>query len=152
MQTVQTMPRKTVWAAGLIILVLAALGGYQGWRRSGSDADQSADGGLPLTAPASNARAASPLAEPSAAGLTEAQVRDIARQEARAALHRPASAADDSADSDDAAPAGAASTAGANLRPAAQAPSRPAAAAPAPDRPIAAPPPTSDSPSQPPLF
>jgi two-component system sensor histidine kinase DesK len=157
MDTVPTMPKKTVWAAGLIILALAALGTYQGVRRAGTDSDNS-DSGLPtLTAPATNAKVASPLAEPITPILTEDQVRDIARQEARAALRRSDTAPTDTAGASETngetaagATASAARPAGGNaIAPAA---SRPAAPVPTPPAPAPAPAPGGNSPGSPPLF
>jgi hypothetical protein len=86
-----TVPPRLVTAVALILLVLAGLGVYQGWRRSGLGDTDSGDAGLlTLTAPgAAAAKTASALADPSALGLNEAQVREIARQEARAALGQP---------------------------------------------------------------
>lgn len=83
--------RRAVWAAGAAIVLLAIVGAYQGWRRSAADADvaSSTDGLLPVTN-AVAARQASALLEPPAPALTEAQIRTIARQEAQAALTRPA--------------------------------------------------------------
>ena len=80
-----------MWTAGAAIVLLAIVGAYQGWQRSAADADvaSSTDGLLPVTN-AVAARQASALLEPPAPALTEAQIRTIARQEAQAALTRPA--------------------------------------------------------------
>lgn len=84
--------RRAVWTAGAAIVLLAIVGAYQGWRQGTAEADVAASGEglLPLTN-AVAARQASALAEPPAPVLTEAQIRTIARQEAQAALTRPAS-------------------------------------------------------------
>jgi hypothetical protein len=80
-----------VWTAAAALVALAIVGAYQGWQRSAADADVagSTDGLLPVTN-AVSARQASALAEPPPPVLTEAQIRTIARQEAQAALTRPA--------------------------------------------------------------
>ena len=115
--------RRAVWAAGAALIALALIGAYQGWRRGTQEADVAAstDGLLPTTN-AVAARQAAPLAEPPPPILTEAQIRTIARQEAQAAMTRPASTADSEGPSP------------------APPVSRPAPA-PAPERPIANPPP-----------
>jgi hypothetical protein len=83
--------KQSVWAAAAALIALAAFGLYQGWQRSAADADvtASSDGLLPTTNPVA-AKNASALVEPPPPILTEAQIRTIARQEAQAALTRPA--------------------------------------------------------------
>jgi hypothetical protein len=84
--------RRAVWTAGAAIAVLALVGAYQGWRRGTTEVDvaTSTEGLLPVTN-AVAAKQASALAEPPPPVLTEAQIRTIARQEAQAAISRPAS-------------------------------------------------------------
>ncbi|HTK34272.1 MAG TPA: hypothetical protein VL358_03150 [Caulobacteraceae bacterium] len=91
----ETVPRKLVVAVAFILVGLAGLGVYQGLRRSGAGDADAVDAGLPpLTAPgAAGAKTASAITDPQTPALTEAQVREIARQEARAALGQPRTAA-----------------------------------------------------------
>ena len=83
--------KRAVVLAAVALIALAGYGAYQGWQRSAADADVTAstDGLLPITN-AVTARNASALVEPAPPILTEAQIRTIARQEAQAALTRPA--------------------------------------------------------------
>jgi len=84
--------KRAVWLAAVALVAVAGYGLYQGWQRGTADADvaASADGLLPTTSPVA-AKNASALVEPAPPILTEAQIRSIARQEAQAALTRPAS-------------------------------------------------------------
>jgi 2-oxoglutarate dehydrogenase E2 component (dihydrolipoamide succinyltransferase) len=106
----EVMPKKAVVAAAVVLALVAALGAYQGWRRSGADEAQvAADGSLlPTTAAVSGVRQASALVE-TAPTLSEAQVREIARQEVRASLRGDSSSSSESAPSTPAAPAAGAS-------------------------------------------
>ena len=140
-----TVPRKAVLAVAFILLVLACLGVYQGWRRAGSGETES-DGGVgSLTSPVAGAKTASALAEAAAPPMTEAQVREIARQEARAALGlgKPATPASSESDETSATP---------TAKPATAAPAAPKLAEqPALQTPVA-PPPAPAAGGQAPLF
>lgn len=94
----EVMPKKAVVAAAIALVAVAAVGAYQGWRRSSADEAQTgADGNLlPTTAAVTGARTASALIETTPT-LTESQVRDIARQEVRASLRGDSAAASESA-------------------------------------------------------
>ena len=142
-------PKKAVLAAAFVLLLLAGFGAYQGWRRSASDPDAAAEasGLLPTAAPVAGAKNASALAEPAAPILTEAQIREIARQEARAAIGRPDSNAA-AASSEDGPPAGEkpASPAAGTAPRAATEPTEPGRGAPT------EPAPAGDRPAPPPLY
>jgi hypothetical protein len=101
MEAMEPLPRKAVVAAVVVLVLLALLGTYQGWRRSaGDEAQTAADGSpLPVTAAVAGARPASALVEAPPTPLTEAQVRDIARQEIRASLRGDSAGATESAPS-----------------------------------------------------
>jgi hypothetical protein len=102
----ETVPRKAVVAVAFIMVALAGIGAYQGFHRSSAAEPESGEAGLPsLTSPVAGAKNASALTEPLAPNLTEAQIRDIARQEVRAALTKPASTPA-SSEGDDQAPIG----------------------------------------------
>lgn len=78
---------KAVWIAGAALALLSVIGAYQGWERSSPDAELGvAADPLGPTVNALSAKPASALVEPTGPTLTEAQIRSIARQEARAAL------------------------------------------------------------------
>lgn len=83
----EAMPKKAVWTVAAALVALALLGTYQGWRRSALDeAQTAADGSLLPVAPAvKGARPAAALVEAPVV-FSEAQIREFARQEARAAL------------------------------------------------------------------
>lgn len=130
----EVIPRKAVLAAACALVALAVLGAYQGWRRSAvEEAQTAADGSLlPTTAAVSGAKTASALVE-TPTTLNDAQIREIARQEVRAALRG------DSASSSESAPAKAAATppSGATA----------ATATPTPPRPTIGPAPTLQAPT-----
>lgn len=129
---VPSVSKRAVAAASVALLIAALFGAYRGFRGATTEADvAAASEGLMPTASALAARQASPLAEPTAATLTEAQIRVIARQEAQAALN--------------AGNAPPASDPAANAAAAAETP------APAP-APVAPPAPAAQEPNQPPLF
>jgi hypothetical protein len=144
----ETVPNKAVVAAAVVILGLAGLGAYQGWRRSAADETQDAGALLPAGAPVTGAKAAAPLTEPPPPAMTEAQVREIARQEARAVLRGGSGPSVDEAPAEagaSAGPIGGTAPGAASARPA------PAPApAPAPP-PVPTPAPAPDT-SQAPLF
>ena len=110
----ETVPPKLVVAVAIILVGLAGVGLYQGIHQRGGGDQDTSEGAGTLTAPVAGAKAAAALTDPTAQGLTETQVREIARQEARAALGKPAAPAesDDGAETAgaSAAPAKAAST------------------------------------------
>ncbi len=135
MESMEAIPKKAVVAAAAVIVALSLLGAYQGWRRSAADdAQTGADGSpLPTTPAVAGARQASALVEAPPVALTEAQIRDIARQEVRASMRGDASASS--------APAPASSSAASSAP--APAPPRPALPAPAP---VPVPPPAAESP------
>jgi hypothetical protein len=132
----QTIPSKAVKVAAILLALCVALGIYQGLRRTSEQAQVTGDLGA-VGAPVPGARMAAPLAEAAPSLLTEAQVREIARQEARTALGRPATSAPVASEEGEAPAAGAARSA--PLAPAAPplpTPSAPAAEPPASDAPL----------------
>lgn len=82
----ESLPRPVVLTAAWVLLALAVLGAFQGWRRSSLDESGAATSGVltPAVAPVAGAKNATPLSD--AALLSEQQIRDIARQEARAVM------------------------------------------------------------------
>lgn len=91
------LPRQAVWIAALIIVAMAAFGGYQGWVKSASGpADSPAAVGSAIAPGNTTAKSATALEEPEEPlpeALTEARVRTIARQEVQSALNpKPAAA------------------------------------------------------------
>jgi len=88
MRMEMTITRKTLLGVVAALIALSAYGAYQGWRRSAADDVANGSAILPTTPAVTGARNASPLVEPPPPALTEADVREIARQEARAALTR----------------------------------------------------------------
>lgn len=127
----EAIPKKALMAVAVALAALSVIGVYQGWRRSAVDEAQTgADGSpLPTTPAVAGARQASALVEPPPVALTEAQVRDIARQEVRASLRG------------DSAPAGASSPAAGAAGSAPSGASTPPAPRPPAPAPIAVPPP-----------
>ncbi|HTI68175.1 MAG TPA: hypothetical protein VL460_11580 [Caulobacteraceae bacterium] len=95
----EAVPKKAVWAVAFVLFGLALLGAYQGWRRSTVDDTQTAADGslLPTTAAVAGVRPAAALVETAQAGLNEAQIREIARQEVRAALRGDTGASNEAA-------------------------------------------------------
>jgi hypothetical protein len=146
----ETVPNKAVVAAAVVILGLAGLGAYQGWRRSAADETQDAGALLPAGAPVTGAKAAAPLTEPPPPAMTETQVREIARQEARAVLRGGSGSSADEAPADGGAAAPAAPIGGTASGAAGTRPAPAPAPAPAPP-PVPTPAPAPDT-SQAPLF
>lgn len=83
----ESLPRPAVVTAAWVLLALAVLGAYQGWSRSALDESGAATAGVlsPTVAPVAGAKNATPLSD-SALMLSEQQIREIARQEARAVV------------------------------------------------------------------
>ena len=83
----ESLPRPAVMTAAWVLLALAVLGAFQGWRRSSLDESGAATAGVltPAVAPVAGAKNATPLSDASLM-LNEQQIREIARQEARAVV------------------------------------------------------------------